>query len=156
MNQIILKPSMKQLFVDGFRCLLLWAVSTICIGLPDKFFMLCGLAVSLGCFAYLLGRLYYLNTIIWSISETQIKFARGIFLRTTDYMELYRIIDYREQQNFIQQIFGIKEVVITSGDKSHPILIIFGIQENVRIVEFLSTHVEQCKEKKKIYEITNR
>lgn len=156
MKQVILKPSWKQLYVDGFKSVLLMAVALIFTGMPDRLSMLCGMAVSLGCFAYLLGRLYYLNTIIWTVSETQIKFARGIFQRTTDYMELYRIIDYREQQNFLQQLLGIKEVVITSGDKSHPILIIFGIKENVRIVEFLSTHVEQCKEKKKIYEITNR
>ena len=156
MKQVVLKPSWKQLYVDGFRCILLMSVALVCTGIPDKLFLLGGLAVSLGCFAYLLGRLCFLNTVIWTVSETQIKFVRGIFQRTTDYMELYRVIDYREQQNFIQQIFGIKEVVITSGDKSHPILIIFGIKENQRIVEFLSTHVEQCKERKKIYEITNR
>ena len=71
-------------------------------------------------------------------------------------MELYRIIDYQEKQDIIQQMMGIKDVIIVSGEKSHPILRIYGIKNNLDIIGYINTRVEQAKKERKIYEITNR
>ena len=71
-------------------------------------------------------------------------------------MELYRVIDYQERQGFIQGIIGLRDIIIISGDKSHPQLVIKGIKGNKNIINIINENVEKSKERRNIYEITNR
>lgn len=96
--------------------------------------------------------LYYTK---WIVTDTEILIKRGVFTSRTDHLELYRVIDYAETQNFIQMIFRNKNVEITSGDKTHPLLLIFGIESSFSLIAILRTRVEEQKKKKGIYEFTN-
>lgn len=100
--------------------------------------------------------LWLFKTVRWEVNEQNIVFIRGIFNRETDYIEMYRVVDYKEEQNLLQQFFNIKTLVIYSGDQSHTELEIYGLAEDCRIIEFIRENVEKQKQKKKIYEITNR
>ena len=155
-TNISLRPSWKQLLTDRFKCILLHIMAVLCIGIANRTIMLCGTAIALICFALLLMRLWYLTSVVWAITDTQIKYTRGVINKNVDYMELYRIIDYQEKQDIIQQMMGIKDVIIVSGEKSHPILRIYGIKNNLDIIGYINTRVEQAKKERKIYEITNR
>lgn len=153
---ISLRPAWSQLLSDRFKCVTLLAVAILCLGVADRIAVLCGLTVVLACLASLLARLWYLTSVVWTITDTQIKYTRGIISRNVDYMELYRVIDYQEKQNMIQQIMGIKDIIIVSGDKSHPMLRMYGIKNNLDIIGYINEKVEQTKKERKIYEITNR
>lgn len=155
-TSISLRPTWSQLLADRFKCILLLVVAILCLGTANRIAVLCGLAVSLICLAALLIKLWYLTSVVWTITDTQIKYTRGIISKNVDYMELYRVIDYQEKQNMMQQIMGIKDIIIVSGDKSHPMLRIYGIKNSLDIIGYINERVEQTKKERKIYEITNR
>lgn len=119
-------------------------ISTILFGLFCVIFLMLS-------YAYF-DMLYYTK---WIITDTEILIKRGVFTSRTDHLELYRVIDYAETQNFIQMIFKNKNVEIATGDKSHPVLLIFGIQSSYHLIQILRKRVEEQKKKRGIYEFTN-
>lgn len=74
----------------------------------------------------------------------------------TDYMELYRVIDYRQTRTLAEQLLGLKTVTVLSGDRSMPQLHIIGVKEREDVVAVIRQRVEHNKKLKGIYEITNR
>lgn len=92
----------------------------------------------------------------WIITEDEILSYRGLFYRKVDHLELYRITDYSEQQSFLQLLFRNTTVKITSGDPSHPVMYLYGIDKNISIIKTIRERVENQKKKRSIYEVTNR
>ena len=72
-----------------------------------------------------------------------------------NYVELYRVIDYREDQSFIQMVFGIKTITIYSGDRSNPQLKLIGIKNDMDLISIIRQRVEYNKKRRNIYEFTN-
>ena len=97
-----------------------------------------------------------LRAFSWEISDVKICRRHGILTRQTDYLELYRVVDYRESQTFLQRLFGVKTVVIISTDKSDPSMLICGVPAKEDLVTHTRNLVEQNKKENHIYEITNR
>ena len=85
----------------------------------------------------------------------QLVSEHGLLLRKVDYMELYRIVDFQEHQSLLQQLCGLKTVIIFSMDRNTPRLELRGIRRNDDIVPLIRERVEYNKRKKGIYEITN-
>ena len=98
----------------------------------------------------------YLSKIQYVISAEQLIVQQGVFHRTSDYIELYRIVDFSEQRDILEQFFGLKTISIYSGDRTNPKLDIFGVQEKVDVVGIIRERVEYNKQIKGVYEITNR
>ena len=70
-------------------------------------------------------------------------------------MELYRIVDFTENQSLLQQLCALKTVSIFSMDRNTPRLDLTGIRRRDDIVTLVRERVEYNKRKKGIYEITN-
>ena len=98
----------------------------------------------------------YLSKLQYVISAEQLIIQQGVFHRTSDYIELYRIVDFSEQRDILEQFFGLKTISIYSGDRTNPKLDIFGVQEKVDVVGIVRERVEYNKQIKGVYEITNR
>ncbi len=98
----------------------------------------------------------YLSKIQYVISAEQLIIQQGVFHRTSDYIELYRIVDFSEQRDILEQLFGLKTISIYSGDRTNPKLDICGVQEKVDVVGIIRERVEYNKQIKGVYEITNR
>lgn len=105
---------------------------------------------------YLTYGLVYLWRSVFYITGEQIIYERGVFTRRSDFIELYRIIDFKEQRSFLQQLLGLKTVVVYSGDRTTPQLPMSGVKYRVELVTFIRERVEYNKQRKGIYEITNR
>ena len=69
---------------------------------------------------------------------------------------LYRIVDFSESRDILEQLFGLKTVSIYSGDRTNPKLDIYGVKEKLDVVAIIRERVEYNKRRKGIYEITNR
>lgn len=109
--------------------------------------------------ALLLMALYgclLLKKLRFIITPEQLIIEHGVFHRKSDYIELYRIIDFYENRSIMEQMFGLKTVSLFSGDRTHPRLDIYGVGENMDIVGIIRQRVEYNKIKKCVYEITNR
>ena len=61
----------------------------------------------------------YLSKLQFIISSEQLIIQHGVFQRTSDYIELYRIVDFCEQRDIMEQLFGLKTVSIYSGDRTN-------------------------------------
>lgn len=92
----------------------------------------------------------------WEVTPEQIKIYKGIFIRAIDYIELYRIYDYKIKRSLTQVLTGNSNIYIYSGDKSHPILKIEGIKDGISILQLIRNRVEFQKQIKGVYEFTNK
>ena len=82
--------------------------------------------------------------------------AERLKLSKAEYIELYRVIDFRETESFMQGIFDLKTVTVYSGDRTTPKLRIHGIPAGLQLVPCLRERVNYNRQKRGIYEITNR
>ena len=104
----------------------------------------------------LLYRLTYLCRVKYRITSEQLMVEYGVFTHSQAYIELYRVVDYDEHRSFMQQLTGMKTVSIYSGDRTTPRLDIIGMDARLDIVGCIRERVEYNKQRKGIYEITNR
>ena len=114
---------------------------------------------SLGLLAFVflvcLTRYVMLVTRKWIICDEQLCSVKGVFARHTDYIELYRIVDYKESQSLLQRLMGIKTVTVFSTDRSDAMMDIRGVSVDDDVIGHIREKVENCKIDKRIYEITN-
>lgn len=104
----------------------------------------------------LVYRFLYLRSMRFIITEEQFIYEHGVFRRTRDFMELYRIVDFREESSFPQRIFGLKTIQIYSGDRSTPRLDMTGMDMRADLIPFIRERVGASRKRNGIYEITNR
>ena len=93
--------------------------------------------------------------VCWSVDGETLCRTSGVLSRSTDYIELYRIMDYQESRTLMQRLLGVKTVTIYSTDKSDTISDILGVPADMDLVGMLREQVEKCKKKRNIYEIAN-
>ncbi len=98
----------------------------------------------------------YLYKLRYIITPEQLIIQHGVLSRTSDYIELYRVVDFSENRGILEQFFGLKTIWIFSGDRSNPKLDIYGIKEYIDVVGIIRERVEYNKRRKGVYEITNR
>lgn len=159
MNDLVLKPTLgywltSKAFLVILIGLLFLVANLFYLNVYLK--LLSGIIVLL-CLSYSFYK--YIEMMLftkWIIGEEQIRIYRGIFIRSIDYIELYRVYDYQQRQSFIQTMIGNVTFYIYSGDKSNPILKIYGIPASLNVIQEIRNRVELQKQKKGIYEFTNR
>ena len=132
---IQLRPRTVQFFIDNWPLLTLDLCGYTCAGMDGMPFM---------------GLLLWL-----SVAVSLVLAYRFIYLKRMVY-ELYRVVDFGERSNLLQQLCGLKTVSVYSGDRTTPRLDIIGVGINEKLVPIIRERVEQNKRRKGIYEITNR
>ena len=149
-NIITLRPHWGQYIISqGFMCLVSLVLFLVAGHDAITFKMPFLLLGSVTMLMMLYGCLY--------LSKLQfIIIQHGVFQRTSDYIELYRIVDFCEQRDIMEQLFGLKTVSIYSGDRTNPKLDIYGVKEKVDVVGIIRERVEYNKQRRGVYEITNR
>lgn len=151
-----LRPHWIQFVIDEMFWLMLCITAFAVYACGDFFLVETFLYIGAALMAYLLYRLVYLARMEYIVTGDQIIFLHGVINHSTDYMELYRVIDYRQQRTLMQQIAGLKTVVIYSGDRNTPVMHIIGMENKKDVIAEIRERVEYNKTKKHIYEITNR
>lgn len=105
---------------------------------------------------HLMYMLLYMKLIRFTITDEVLIYEHGVLWRQREYIELYRVIDFKESISFFQNLLGMKTVTIYSGDRSTPILPIPGMALEYPLVRTIRQRVEYNKRRKGIYELTNR
>lgn len=154
-DKISIKPCWRQLVIEQ----LLWFI--LCIGLTVAYlltsFIFHGLLLLLAMLvaAYLFYQVLYLSRIEYIVTGEQIIYLHGVLMHQTDYMELYRVVDYQQHRSLLQQLTGLKTITIMSGDRNLPSLDIIGVEADEEVVQEIRIRVEYNKQMKHIHEITN-
>lgn len=153
------RPDYRQFLAETFGWLAL-----CCIALSFSPFLVgrCGIAVnmvdaalSILIIVFMLAKYIVLRSVCWIVDEETLCTKKGVFAKRTDYIELYRVVDYTERQTFLQNLFGVKTVTIISTDKTDAILDIYGVPNRLDLIRHIRKKVEISKRNKHIYEITN-
>lgn len=155
-HTFIHRPCWRQVFICLFPYIA-GTIGLIALGYVKTFFFheIC-LAAGLIVFIWLLYKAAYYTKIEYIFTNEQIILLHGVFSYTTDYMEMYRVVDYRQKRTFVQQLLKVKTITIYSMDKNMSTLNIIGVPENNDMVNEIRYRVEYNKKRKGIYEITNR
>ena len=94
-NSIItLCPSIGQFFINELPLLLLCVAMLLIGGLPGCAYSTLLLVFSLLFSLCLLYRFIYLRSIRYHIGSEQLICEHGVFQRSVNYMELYRVVDF--------------------------------------------------------------
>lgn len=155
LRNIILRPHAGQFVIDELSLILVCTAGLVYGGMEHMPLRCIAAVTALLLLLILLYRFIYLRLIRYHIGGEQLVSEHGILLRRIDYMELYRIVDFQEHQTLLQQLCGLKTVIIFSMDRNTPRLELTGIRRNENIVPLIRKRVEYNKRKKGIYEITN-
>lgn len=154
---ISLRPHWMQFTINQVWWLILSIVMlAFYVNMNDSIFRNMFLLLFIAVVLYLLYQIIYIARIEYIITGDQLIFLHGVVSHSTDYMELYRVIDYQQHRSLMQQITGMKTVVIYSGDRNTPVMSLVGMKENNDVVGMIRERVEYNKQLKHIYEITNR
>lgn len=154
-RNIVLQPHAGQFVIDELPTLVLCCAAWVYGGMEGMPLRMLAIPVAVLFSLILLYRYTYLRRIRYRIGAEQLISEHGLIQRKTDYMELYRIVDFQEHQSLLQQLFGLKTVRILSMDRNTPCLDLTGIRRRDEIVAVIRERVETNKRKKGIYEITN-
>ena len=155
-RNIIIKPHWMQFVINELHLLVLISVGFVYAGIDDAVLSTLVFVLSLLLSLCLAYRMVYLCRMRYIISNEQLVFEHGVFHREVDYLELYRVVDFNENQTFMQQLFRLKTVSIYSGDRTTPRLDIIGVPMKEELVTTIRERVETSKRRRSIYEITNR
>lgn len=156
-NVLVVSPELRSVLATNLVSVLVCIaipIGTPYIPNPLIRIMLNALAVLL--LLYLVLMLYRANKTTWTITENQLVYKRGVFSISVDYMELYRVNDYTERMNFIDNLIGVKTVTIHTSDRTNSTLTLYGIDNRIDVVSLLRTNVEHSKTLRNVYEIANR
>lgn len=117
---LVIRPRSMQFAIDELPLLLLCLAGYGCAGIENLIGSGMLLRVSVLCSLYLLYRFIYLRRTEYLISSEQIIYRHGVFSRSCDYMELYRVVDFREHRSFLQQLTGLKNCERVFGRPHDP------------------------------------
>lgn len=153
---LVINPATGQFFIDN----VLWALSAlVCfIGYVVTAGRIQGVFIFLFAAIVLILFIRYVSfaRIKYIITAEQLIFLHGTLTQQTDYMELYRVVDYCQHRSVLQQMAGLKTVLIYSGDRSMPCLPVVGVRKGTDVVSQIRYRVELNKKRRGVYEITNR
>jgi membrane protein YdbS with pleckstrin-like domain len=150
-REISLRPQTAQFFIDELPLLLLCPVGLVYGGMKNAPLASIATLLAVLLSLILIYRLIYLKRIRYHVGSEQLTAEHGVFQRSIGYIELYRVVDFHEQQ----QIFGLKTVTVLSMDRTTPKLELTGLPKRINIVDIIRERVEFNKQRKGIYEITN-
>ena len=126
-------PHTGQFVINELPILVLCCAGWVFGGIDGLPFTTLSMWVALLLSLFLVYRFIYLRRIRYRIGSEQLVCEHGIIWRKTDYMELYRIVDFTENQSLLQQLCARRDDIVT----------------------LVRERVEYNKRKKGIYEITN-
>jgi membrane protein YdbS with pleckstrin-like domain len=98
---------------------------------------------------------YYLQTRckVFELTTQRFKITSGVFTKTTETLELYRVKDIETRQPFFSRLVGIENVQMTTSDASSPFVLIEAVPSSVGFADKLRNQVEIIRQQKRVREI---
>ena len=90
----------------------------------------------------------------WKIKITNQRLIeeKGVFSKTTEELELYRVKDIRLDQPFFYRLVGLSNVILVTSDRTNPIVTIPAVTDGTNLKEKLRTAVDIRRDKKGVRE----
>lgn len=97
----------------------------------------------------------YLQTkcTIYEVTTERLKTTEGVFSKTTDTLEFYRVKDIERWQPFLYRLCGIENVQLNTSDTSSPLVIIEAVSQSIGLADVIRNQVEKVRQQKGVREI---
>lgn len=92
---------------------------------------------------------FYLMEI--NLYEDRMIFKEGVLSKRTNFLELYRVKDYKLYQSFFMRIFRIQNIILITSDRSQKIIEIKGVKAS-NVISIIRNQVEEQRRKKGVRE----
>ena len=86
----------------------------------------------------------------YTLTDQRLKFTRGVFNRTTDDLELYRVRDSHFEQNLAERLLGLGQVVLYTTDETSPEIRMGFLRGAEAVREKIRTLVEARRDAKRV------
>ena len=91
-----------------------------------------------------------LKNIRYELTTERLKVRQGVFNKTLDEVELYRVRDYHLDQPFWMRLFSLGIIALRSTDESNPYIELKAIRDCEGVYEHIRKYVEECRIKKRV------
>lgn len=112
--------------------------------------LLCWLIVPI---FFALARYFQTKCKIFELTTQRFKITSGVFTKTTETLELYRVKDIETRQPFLSRLVGLENIQMTTSDASSPIVLIDAVPSSVGFADKLRNQVEIIRQQKRVREI---
>jgi uncharacterized membrane protein YdbT with pleckstrin-like domain len=110
-------------------------------------FVLCILIIPI---PWAIARWLAVKTTTYRLTTERLITERGIFTKTTDTLELYRVRDMQTRQSFLERLYGLQTVQLLTADTSTPTLVIDYVPTSLGLPDKLRVQVEACRMSKRV------
>ena len=89
----------------------------------------------------------------YELTTERLKIRQGVLNKKMDDLELYRVRDFKLEKPFFLRLFSLRNIILQTSDKSHPVVILRAIKDGEEIREQIRNMVEACRVKKRVREV---
>ena len=86
----------------------------------------------------------------YELTSERLRIRRGIFSRTTDEIELYRVKDYVLREPFVLRLWGVGDIALTTTDDANPTVLLRAVHQPEGLRDQIRKHVEVRREVKRV------
>jgi uncharacterized membrane protein YdbT with pleckstrin-like domain len=86
----------------------------------------------------------------YTLSDQRLKFTRGIFTKTTEDLELYRVRDTKFEQNLFERMVGLGKIEVFTTDETSPTIKLAYIEGAEAVREKIRALVEARRDAKRV------
>jgi uncharacterized membrane protein YdbT with pleckstrin-like domain len=110
-------------------------------------FVLCVLIIPIPWAIY---RWLVVKTTTYRLTTERLITERGIFNKTTDTLELYRVRDQQVTGPFVQRMFGLQTIQLLTADTSTPSIVIDFVPTSLGLPDIFRKQVEESRMRKRV------
>ena len=89
----------------------------------------------------------------YELTNERLKHSSGVFSRSVEVMELYRIKDMRQELPFHFRLFGLSRILLETSDRTTPVVVLNAIHKGAEVSDLIRRNVEVMRDKKRVREV---
>ncbi len=87
---------------------------------------------------------------VYTLTDQRLKFTRGVFSKTTEDLELYRVRDSKFSQGLFERMVGLGEIELFTTDETSPTIQLGYIADAEGVRERIRALVEARRDAKRV------
>ncbi len=89
----------------------------------------------------------------YTVTTERVGLRRGVLTKRTDSIELYRVKDTTVVEPFFLRLFGLADIVLSSSDRTTPLLVLHAVPNGMGLREKIRANVERLRVQKSVREV---
>jgi uncharacterized membrane protein YdbT with pleckstrin-like domain len=94
-----------------------------------------------------------LRSRVYSLTNERLLLKSGVFNKTTETLELYRVRDLQVDEPFTLRLVGLQNIRLLTTDTSTPQLVLPALPAKAALRDQFRHHIEECRVRKRVREI---